>query len=86
MLQSRGKLMEFTEKRALIQLSNLRDKERAMIEDKRNRAGCAKIFSEVVGREVELILQDTAGVRRGAQDPYTKHVADLFGGRIEDEA
>ncbi len=85
-LKSRGKLLEFGDTRALIELSNMRDQDRLLMEDKRNRATCAKLFSEVVGREIELVLQDASGARKGSQDPFTKHVAELFDGRIEDES
>ncbi len=85
-LKTKGKLLEFGDSKALIQLSNMRDQDRLLMEDKRNRSTCAKIFSEIVGREIELDLQDSSGARRGSQDPFTKHVADLFGGRIEDES
>lgn len=83
--ENRGKLVEFGADRALVQLSKLREDERLLIEDRRNRTRCAKLFSSVVGRDIDLAIDDMSGAKRGEKDPYTKHVADLFGGRIEDE-
>jgi DNA polymerase-3 subunit gamma/tau len=84
-LSSRGKLVEHVPGRAVVQLSRLADSERALVQDARNAKTCSRVFSEVAGDPVEVVLEDNASTRPGSKDPYTQKVADLFSGRIEDE-
>ncbi len=83
-LERRGKPVELGE-RAVVQLSNLREDERLMAFEPRNQRAVGKAFETVLQRTIEVVLQDSSDGRRGKEDPYTQHVADLFGGRIEDE-
>jgi len=83
-LERGGRLVEIGPGRALVRCDGLGDAERALIADARNRRRCAQVFSSLLGEQVELRIEDGAEVRPGVQDPYTRSVADLFGGRIED--
>jgi len=85
LLERRGKLLEYEAGRAVIELSGLRDQERVLVADRRNQRACSRAFGNVVGEPIEVTLQDGAATRPGKDDPYTQQVADLFGGRIEDE-
>jgi len=84
-LGSRGKLVEHVPGRAVVKLSRLSDAERALVGDTRNARTCSRVFSEVAGEGVEVVLEDASSTRPGSKDPYTQKVADLFSGRIEDD-
>ena len=84
-LAARGKLVEHVPGRAVVKLARLLDPERELVKDARNQKTCSRVFSELAGEAVEVVLEDAAATRPGKQDPYTQKVADLFGGRIEDE-
>jgi len=84
-LKSRGKLVDLTNGRALIQLVNLRETERAAALDPQNQRRCAAVFSTVLGTPTTVVIEDQAASRK-SRDTYTGKVAELFGGRIEDDA
>ncbi|MDZ4773168.1 MAG: DNA polymerase III subunit gamma/tau [Planctomycetota bacterium] len=83
-LRTRGKLADFANGRALVQLANLRDGERALVVDARNQKIAASAFSRAVGSTVQVVFEDQSAVR-AHKDPYTKKIAEMFDGRIEDE-
>lgn len=80
----RARLVELGGGRGVVRLSRLTEQERALALDVRNRKLAARTLSDVVGGPVELSIEDASGVRPGDRDPFTRKVADLFGGRIED--
>jgi hypothetical protein len=84
-LRLRGKLVDLANGRALIQLSNLRETERAAVLDAQNQRRCQSVFSTVLGAPVTVVLEDQS-VAKKSRDAYTGKVAELFGGRIEDDA
>jgi DNA polymerase-3 subunit gamma/tau len=84
-LRLRGKLVDLTNGRALIQMSNLRETERAAALDAENQRRCQSVFSAVLGAPVTVVLEDQS-VAKKSRDAYTGKVAELFGGRIEDDA
>jgi hypothetical protein len=84
-LRSRGKLTELSNGRALVQLSNLRETERAAILDAANQRACQTVFAAVMGTPVQVVLEDQA-IARKVRDAYTGKVAELFQGRVEDDA
>ncbi len=84
-LKSRGKLVDLANGRALIQLVNLRETERAAALDPQNQRRCAAVFSTVLGTATTVVIEDQAASKK-ARDTYTGKVAELFGGRIEDDA
>jgi len=84
-LKSRGKLVDLANGRALIQLVNLRETERAAALDPQNQRRCQAVFSTVLGLPTTVVIEDQAAARK-SRDTYTGKVAELFGGRIEDDA
>jgi hypothetical protein len=83
-MQSKTRLIALEEGRAVIRASKLFDDEKALLGDARNLRTLSKAFSTVLGRELELEIEDSDELRPGAEDPYTQQVAELFDGRIED--
>ena len=83
-LERRGRLVRYADDRAVVQLSGLSDSDRALIADPRNRRQLSRAFSAAAGREVEVVTEDATGARPGMQDPFTREVADLFEGHVEE--
>lgn len=84
-LKARGKLVDLANGRALVQLVNLRETERAAALDPVNKRRCEQVFSTVLGAPTTVVIEDQAAARK-SRDTYTGKVAELFGGRIEDDA
>ncbi|MAF65143.1 MAG: DNA polymerase III, subunit gamma and tau [Planctomycetes bacterium] len=82
-LERRGRLVEMTADRAVVHCDGLREAERVLVSDDRNRKRCSQALSDLLDRTVEVDLVDLAAVPSGDQDDFTGQVADLFGGRIE---
>jgi hypothetical protein len=83
-LRARGKLADYGNGRALVQLSNLREGERALVADARNQKIASTAFTRAVGSVVQVVFEDQSAVRV-QKDPYTKKIAEMFDGRIEDD-
>jgi DNA polymerase-3 subunit gamma/tau len=83
-LRARGKLADFANGRAVVQLSNLREHERAQVHDTRSQRSVTNAFTQAVGSPCTVVLEDQTTVR-AHKDAYTQKVAELFDGRIEDE-
>jgi DNA polymerase III subunit gamma/tau len=83
-LSRRGKLVQYSGGRALVQLSGMFDEEKQIAFDKRNLRACTKAFSQAVGQEVDVVVEDTSATAPGSEDNFTQQVADLFEGRIEE--
>ncbi len=83
-LAHRGSLRELGGGRAVIRLADLPEEERTLIHDPRNLALCSKAFATVCGEPVEVELSDTARSRPTKEDLFTREVAELFDGRIEE--
>jgi DNA polymerase III subunit gamma/tau len=83
-IERRGRLAEYQGGRATIKLSGLHENERLLMDERRNQRTCSRAFGVAVGREVEVVFEDTATARHGSKDPFTTEVSDLFQGRIED--
>lgn len=84
LLGERGRLVEYRPGAARIQLARLTERDRALAFDAANLRACNSVFSELAGQPVEVTLEDTAGRPPGRDDVFTREVADLFGGQIED--
>jgi DNA polymerase-3 subunit gamma/tau len=71
-----------------VELKGLDAAARALVDDRRNRAAVRRALEEVAGRPLELRMGPLEGGARAAKpaahDPFTREVADLFGGVIED--
>lgn len=83
-IRSKTRLISLEEARVVLRATKLLDEEKALLEDKRNQRTLSKVFSTVLGRELTIEIEDADSLRPGAEDPYTKQVADLFDGQIED--
>jgi hypothetical protein len=83
-IRRKGRLVTLESERAVVRTTDLLDEERALLGDARNRRTLSKVLSSVLGREVNIELEDADEIRPGADDEYTKRVADLFDGHIED--
>lgn len=83
-IRRKGRLVTLESERAVVRTTDLLDEERALLGDARNRRTLSKVLSSVLGREVSIELEDADEIRPGADDEYTKRVADLFDGHIED--
>jgi len=82
-LKERGRLADLDARRAIVSFANLREHERALVVDPQVRAVCRTALGRVLGREVELHLQDAAALK-GRGDEYTTRVAARFDGRLEE--
>jgi DNA polymerase-3 subunit gamma/tau len=59
--------------------------DRALLDDRRNRRAIERCLAAVLGRETSLAFDGPAAAPvRGPTDAFTRHVADLFEGRIEE--
>jgi len=83
-IRRKARLVTLESERAVVRTADLLDEERALLADARNRRTLSKVLTSVLGREVSIEIEDTDEIRPGADDEYTKQVADLFDGRIED--
>ena len=83
-IRRKTRLVSLEDSRAVRGGTKLLDEEKALLEDKRNQRTLSKVFSTVLGRELTIEIEDADLIRPGAEDPYTKQVADLFDGQIED--
>ena len=77
----------------VLEVAPANDKERRLVDDRRNRAACGRAMVRVAGEGAALDLRVSkrgdaaAAIERPAppsKDAFTEKVADLFGGVIED--
>jgi len=80
----RGRLEALAGERAVVKLTGLAEDERVLLAERRNQRTCSRAFSQALGREIEVALEDAGRQRPGADDPFTREVAQLFEGRIEE--
>ena len=80
----RGRLEALSAEGAVVKLTGLAEEERILLAERRNQRTCSRAFSQALGREVEVALEDAGRQRPGAEDPFTREVAQLFEGRIEE--
>ncbi len=85
-LRRRGHLAETAGARTTITLQRTLDAERALLADPSLRGAIEAHLSRLLGRPTQLVLDDPATRAAGSSDPFTREVAELFGGLIEDNA
>ena len=83
-LENHGTLIELRDGRAVVRFQKLRQSDQPLIHDARNLKLCSRVFSGIMGEPIAVDLEDGSTMRPGAQDDFTRDVADLFDGRIED--
>jgi hypothetical protein len=84
-LARRGQLTNLTADRVHVQLKDLRADERAALAPAEVATRCAKVFEAVLGARMHVVFEDTAQRQAGEKDEFTRSVAELFGGKIEDK-
>jgi DNA polymerase-3 subunit gamma/tau len=82
-LRRRGTLVRFGEREAAVKLAALSESERAVTSDRRNQRVVSKVFGDVVGRPIEVALEDHNAQGKLPADPFASEIAQLFDGRIE---
>jgi DNA polymerase-3 subunit gamma/tau len=80
----RGTLVDHAPGRARVQLSRTRPDERERLAAPEVAALCAQAFGRAAGEATVVVLEDTSQSQPGERDPFTRQVADLFQGHIED--
>ena len=73
----------------MIHFDGLRPGERKIVSAERNQEVARSAFSSVAGQAVEVRLdvggsESASGAGARGQDDFTREVADLFGGSIEE--
>jgi DNA polymerase-3 subunit gamma/tau len=88
LLKRRGRLDELGPGRYALVLRQLGAEDLRLIQSERNRSGLKRIFVSLVGPGSQLEIDAGAQAEERPlpppDEPFTKEVVDLFGGRIED--
>ncbi|MCC7011971.1 MAG: DNA polymerase III subunit gamma/tau [Planctomycetes bacterium] len=83
-LSRRGQLVDTLGARATIQLSRALEHERALLREPVALELLESILSRLLARTIKVIIDDPATRAGGASDDFTRNVAELFSGQIED--
>jgi len=81
----RGKLLDLDARRVVIGFKLPRESEKPLLLHPDTKAVCKAILTKILGREVEVHLQDASSMK-GKTDEWTERVARQFEGRVEDGA
>jgi DNA polymerase-3 subunit gamma/tau len=84
-LRRRGRLVAERDSEVRVRVDRPRGEERALLDAPDSRTRCERAFERALGRSVVVVWEDTAERQTGERDPFTRQVADLFGGQIEDK-
>ncbi|MCK6448837.1 MAG: hypothetical protein L6Q99_20775, partial [Planctomycetes bacterium] len=79
-----GRLIDVGTATARIELSKLKDGDRERLLTDETRAACEPVLSRLFGRPLAVVFEDATRRGPGDRDPFTRDVAQLFGGHIED--
>ncbi|HTF90212.1 MAG TPA: DNA polymerase III subunit gamma/tau, partial [Planctomycetota bacterium] len=85
LLARRGMLVDIDAERVHVQLKELRPDERASLAAAGVNQRCAQAFQAVLGRPVAVVFEDVAQRQSGEKDAFTRSVAQMFDGKIEDK-
>lgn len=83
-LRRSARLQTVDPDRVVIELEGLDAADRRMTKNARNVATCQRVIGEVLGREVELVMNESETSEKRSADPFTDSVASLFDGTIEE--
>lgn len=83
-LEQHGKLLELNAGHATVRFDRLRTSDRPIVLDARNQKLCSRVFSEVMGEDILVKLEDGSELAPGDSDKFTADVKELFGGRLDD--
>jgi DNA polymerase-3 subunit gamma/tau len=81
-MAKRGHLESYRSTRAVIKLSHMTPDEGPLTTERRNQKLFNRAFSSAAGKDMQVVFEDTAQTRPGAEDPFTEKVARSFEGRI----
>ncbi|MBI5431351.1 MAG: DNA polymerase III subunit gamma/tau [Planctomycetes bacterium] len=81
-----GKLVDVGSTSARVHLTKLRDGERERLMSDATRAACEPVLTRLFGRALRVVFEDATQRPPGERDAFTRSVAELFGGNIEDSA
>lgn len=79
-----GRLIDVGSSTARVELSKLKDGDRERLLTDETRAACEPVLSRLFGRPLVVVFEDATRRGPGDRDPFTRDVAQLFGGHIED--
>ena len=79
-----GALSDLGAARAVVRVTRPSDAERALLAEAGSLAALAGALSRAVGRTMEVVLDDPAQRPSGQSDDFTRKVAELFSGQIEE--
>ncbi len=84
-LERSGELVDFTPERVVIRIGRLRESDRPIVLERRNQQICQRVFSGLLGGDVEVRIETAEQTRGGnADDDFTNTVKNVFEGRLED--
>jgi hypothetical protein len=83
-LAKRGKLLDVVNGRATVQLGRMGEAERAIATAEGVALECQAVLSRVLGAATKVVFEDTTQRASGTNDAFTRTVADVFQGQIED--
>ncbi|MCC6406549.1 MAG: DNA polymerase III subunit gamma/tau [Planctomycetes bacterium] len=81
-----GKLVDVGSTSARVHLTKLRDGDRERLLTDATRAACEPVLTRLFGRALRVVFEDATQRPPGERDAFTRSVAELFGGNIEDNA
>jgi DNA polymerase-3 subunit gamma/tau len=84
LLARRGKLVEIAETRAAIRVAMPSAAERSLLAAPASAAACRAALELVLGRTMTVDLAEAGARERAAPDSFTREVAELFTGQIEE--
>lgn len=84
-LERSGELVDFTPERVVIRIGRLRESDRPIVLERRNQQVCQRVFSALLGGDVDVRIETAEQTRGGgADDDFTNTVKNVFEGRLED--
>ncbi len=83
LLRRKGSLLEVGESNARIKLLGLLADEATLISGRRTLGTCSQAFSNAVGRNIAVLIEDASQARPGQDDGFVREVSELFEGRID---
>ncbi len=79
-----AKLADVGSNAARLQLSKLKDEDRALFLSDETRTDCESVLARHLGRTLRVVFEDTSKRPPADQDAFTREVAELFQGRVDE--
>ncbi|MCE9593334.1 MAG: DNA polymerase III subunit gamma/tau [Planctomycetes bacterium] len=84
LLRRTAKLVDVGTANARVQLTKLTDADRELAFADGTRSACETVLARLFGRPLRVVFDDAVRRPPGDRDAFTRSVAELFGGNIED--